>query len=56
MSRLAFLIFPAVLVTVLAANLTGPTLAQNASPAADTASGMDVEQTRAVIEPYVAAL
>jgi steroid delta-isomerase-like uncharacterized protein len=56
MSRLAFLIFPAVLVTVLAANLTGPTLAQDASPAADTASGMDVEQTRAVIEPYVAAL
>ena len=56
MSRLALLVSLAVLIGVTAANPTGPAFAQDVSPAAGTASGMDVEQTRAVIEPYVAAL
>jgi steroid delta-isomerase-like uncharacterized protein len=56
MTRFAYLISLVVLVSVVAAIPTGPTFAQDASPAADMTGGMDVEQTRAVIEPYVSAL
>jgi steroid delta-isomerase-like uncharacterized protein len=56
MSRLAFLVSLVVLLSISATNPTRLTLAQDASPAAGVSDRMDVAQTRAVIEPYVAAL
>ena len=56
MVRPAVLVSLIALVCVLAATSAGPVVAQDASPAADMAAEMSLEDTQAVVDAYLTAL